>query len=265
MVARRQRRQSEGGALVFIKKQSKWEWKKNLLVIRMYLRAHNCLMWVFLLAKHIKTRAQSLLATNNKFSLCTTTKRVAECCPGGCISLKQSHWASTVIAPLKEVLPHGDTIPHLRFLQSWQLYLSSDWAVALRSSWPFRWSLCGPIRLVGLHSVRHESVRRRKLHLFQKMSTRCGRSLLALYCHIIFEESWQGLTLVSWLTGRTLICICKQSLMWFNKIKYSLEVQCCRFRNKHTRSRKNTEEKKNVKLRLDSSREGMLYRSLQKL
>lgn len=66
---------------------------------------------------------------------------------------------------------------------------------------------CGPIRLAGLHSVRHESVRhikKKKKSPFWKMSDSSDRSLLSLY---YFEESWQRLTHVLRLTRRTLICI----------------------------------------------------------
>ena len=45
---------------------------------------------------------------------------------------------------------------------------NSDWAVPGRSSWPFRRSPCGPIRSAGLHSVKHESARHRKLHPSRK-------------------------------------------------------------------------------------------------
>lgn len=103
--------------------------------------------------------------------------------------------------------------------------------VALRSSWPFRWSPCGPIWLAGLHSVRHESVRHRKkkkkkMAPFQKMSDSSDRSLLSLY---YFEESWQRLTHVLRLTGRTLICMqsaCtnKQQLMRFINMRHFEEV-----------------------------------------
>lgn len=122
------------------------------------------------------------------------------------------------------MLPHGYTIPRLHFLQSWQLYLSSDWAVAARSSWPFRWSPCGPIRLAGLHSVKHESVRHRKLHPFQKMSNSSGRSLLALYCDIILKTLGRGWHMSCGWPEELLICIqsaCsnKQHLMWFIKIR----------------------------------------------
>lgn len=157
-------------------------------------------------------------------------RRFALCCPGGWISFKQSHCVGAIIAPLKEVLPHGNTIPRLHFLQSWQLYLSSDWAVAARSSWPFRWSPCGPIRLAGLHSVKHESVRHRKLHPFQKMSNSSGRSLPALYCDTILKNLGRGWHMSCGWPDELLICIqsaCsnKQHLMWFIKIRHFREVR----------------------------------------
>lgn len=93
-----------------------------------------------------------------------------------------------------------------------QLRHGSDWLVAMRSSWPFRWRPCGPIRLAGLHSVKHESVRRRKAAPFQKMSNCYDRSLLELY---YLEDSWQRLTHVLQLTG---IMICIQMLVQINNI-----------------------------------------------
>ncbi len=155
--------------------------------------------------------------------------RFAPCCPGGCISFKQSHWVGTVIAPLWEVLPHGHTILCLYFLQSRQLYPGSDWALAVRSSWPFRWSPCGPIRLAGLHSVKHESVRHRKLHPFQKMSNSSGRSLLALYCDIILKNLGRGWHMSCgwpgelWFAFKVLVQINKFDLV--HKIRHFEEVK----------------------------------------
>lgn len=104
------------------------------------------------------------------------------------------------------------TMLHAKISSNWQLRHGYDWLVAMRSSWPFRWSTCGPIRLAGLHSVKHESVRLRKRAPFQKMSNCYDRSLLELYC---LEESWQRLTHVLQLTG---IMICIQMLVQINNM-----------------------------------------------
>lgn len=76
--------------------------------------------------------------------------------------------------------------------------------LGLDGSRPFRWSPCGPMRLAGLHAVKHESVRHRKRAAFQEMSNRCDRSSPAVY---YFEDSPQRLTRASRLTGKTQICI----------------------------------------------------------
>lgn len=126
---------------------------------------------------------------------------------------------------LQEVLPRGSSLRLLRFLPSWQLCLSSDWVDALRSSWPFRKSPCGPIRLAGLHPVKHESMRHRKtashpenVKLLWQFSA--GTTLIFYLFFFIFlknlgcawhsqdwpEELWFAFTFAN-----------KQHLMWFRK------------------------------------------------
>lgn len=61
-----------------------------------------------------------------------------------------------------------------------------------------------PMRLAGLHSIKHESVRHWKRAVFQEMSNRYDRSSLAPY---YFEDSQQRLTRASRLTGKNEICI----------------------------------------------------------
>lgn len=194
-MARRQRRQTgwRRGFSVYSQSQSKrTDWKKS--VIRMQVNSvisaakqhggrWGCLLlrscWAIMCGTSVMKMSQvyRVYKSNTsrrvpKVHLSQTrillyvqpqkVSRFALCCPRGWISFKQSHCVGAVIAPLREVLPHGYTFLRLDFLQSWQLYFSSDWTIAVRSSWPFRWSPCGPIRLAGLHSVKHESVRHRK-------------------------------------------------------------------------------------------------------
>lgn len=94
----------------------------------------------------------------------------------------------------------GENFPKL-----WRLHLGSDWLLPSRCSWPFWWSPCGPIRLAGFTFCQTRVCEAQgKLAGFQEVSTavtglRC--------CCIISEESWQRLTCVSRLTGRTPVCI----------------------------------------------------------